>query len=80
MNELKDAISNDKNVVFSKDLQGATPLHHASFMGHLEVAKYLVKKGKPIKSPCINWKTISELNENEQKAKNESKNFNLNAN
>jgi len=46
LNELKDAISNDKNVVFSKDLQGATPLHHAAFMGHLEIAKYLVKKGK----------------------------------
>jgi len=44
-------VGRDQNTLYSKDSQGATPLHHASLYGHTTAVRALVECGAPVSVP-----------------------------
>lgn len=40
-----EAIANEKKMIYSKDIEGNTPLHKAALNGHLELCKFLMDQG-----------------------------------
>ncbi len=45
---VKEFLSKDPNLVNSKDSHGETPLHLASWNGHMEVARLMINKGADV--------------------------------
>jgi ankyrin repeat protein len=48
--KIKALVSEDSNLIHSKNERGSTPLHSASFGGHAEVVGFLVDKGADIEA------------------------------
>ncbi|MDG7052918.1 MAG: ankyrin repeat domain-containing protein, partial [Wolbachia endosymbiont of Alcedoecus sp.] len=60
LNKAIDLISKGANVN-DTDTQGHTPLHWASWSGHLDVVKYLISKGANINAKCKAGKTTLDI-------------------